>query len=249
MPVIKSNNVPAAAASFSMRDIENAAKAMLLRARERAEALLVEAQREAELLKAQAHAEGLAEGRRDGLTQGKQEGAKAGAAQALAEQKAQLTAAFTALAKAAAEFDASRRELEADGLTEVIRLATAVARRVTKRQGMLDPAVLTENLKEAMKLVAHAADVRIAIHPSQKAVLDAALPSLRLTFPELKHVALVEDPALAPGGCRILTARGQVDADLDGQLDRVVADLLPVPDDQETRGPGDTETGGQAGSG
>jgi flagellar assembly protein FliH len=248
MPVIKSPNVPAAAASFSMRDIENHAKTILLRARERAEALLAEAQREAEALKAEAHAAGVAEGRRDGLAQGKQEGAKAGAAQALAEHKAQLTAVFTTLTSAATQLDAARRELEADGLTEVIQLATAIARRVTKRQGLIDPAVLTENLKEAMKLVAHAADVRIAMHPAQRKVLDDALPALRLAWPELKHVELTDDPALAPGGCRIFTARGHVDADLDGQLDRVVADLLPTGEG-ETRGQGDKGTRGPDGSG
>ena len=227
MAVIKSPNVPAAAASFSMRDIENHAKAILLRARQQAEGLLVEAQREAEELKAQAHAEGLAEGRRDGLAQGRQEGAKAGAAQALAEHKAQLTAVFNALSAAAAQLDASRRELEANGLKEVVSLATAIARRVTKRQGLIDPGVLTDNLGEAMKLVAHAADVRIAVHPAQRKVLEEALPALRLSWPNLAHVELVQDASLAPGGCRIFTARGQIDADLDSQLDRVVADLLP----------------------
>ena len=227
MGLIKSANVPAAAATFSMRDIENHAKAILLRARQQAEALLAEAQREAESLKAQAHAQGLTDGRRDGLAQGKQEGAKAGAAQALAEHKAQLTAAVNALVAASTQFNASRRDLEADGLKEVVALATAVARRVTKRQGLLDPEVLAGNLKEAMKLVAHAADVRIALHPSQRKVLEDTLPALRLTWPDLKHVELTDDPSIAPGGCRIFTARGQVDAELDGQLDRVVADLLP----------------------
>jgi flagellar assembly protein FliH len=227
MGLIKSVNVPAAAASFSMRDIENHAKAILLRARQQAEALLVEAQREAEALKAAAHEEGLVEGRRDGLAKGKQEGAKAGAGQALAEHKAQLTAAVNALVATATQLEASRRDLEADGLKEVVALATAIARRVTKRQGMLDPGVLTENLNEAMKLVAHAADVRIALHPSQRKVLDETLPALRLAWPDLKHVELTEDPAVAPGGCRIFTARGQVDAELDAQLDRVVSDLLP----------------------
>jgi flagellar biosynthesis/type III secretory pathway protein FliH len=227
MGLIKSANVPAAAATFSMRDIENHAKSILLRARQQAEALLVEAQQEAEALRVQANAEGREQGRREGLAQGKQEGARAGAAQALAEHKAQLTAAFTALAAAAAQLDASRRELEADGLKEVVTLATAIARRVTKRQGLIEPAVLAANLNEAMKLVAHAADVRVAVHPAQKKVLDETLPALRLAWPGLRHVEMTGDPAVAPGGCRIFTARGHVDADLDAQLDRVVADLLP----------------------
>jgi flagellar assembly protein FliH len=99
---------------------------------------------------------------------------------------------------------------------------------------MVDPDTLTENLAEAMKLVAHAADVRVAINPMQKSVLEAALPRLQLQWPELKHVELVEEATISPGGCRIFTARGHVDADLDAQLDRVVADLLPRDEEAAT---------------
>jgi flagellar assembly protein FliH len=133
------------------------------------------------------------------------------------------------MGSAAAELQASRAELEAAALQEVVRLAIAIARRITKRQGVLDPQVLTANLEEAMKLVSDASDVRIAIHPNQRKTLDAALPQLGLSFPPLKHVEIVEDPAIAPGGCRVFTRNGQIDADLDVQLDRIVSDLLPRP--------------------
>jgi flagellar assembly protein FliH len=229
MPLIKSPHVPSNVSPFSMRDVENVAKATLMRAQEQAEALLLEAQREAELLKTEGYSDGLQSGQRDGFAKGQQEGTAAGTKQALAEHKSQLTNVVTALTAAVAELDASRRNLESDGLREVVALAVAIARRVTKRQGLVDPDVLTENLREAMKLVAHGADVRIAINPQQKAVLESVLPQLRLSWPDLKHVELIDDAALCPGGCRIFTARGSVDADLDAQLDRVVNDLLPAP--------------------
>lgn len=233
MGLIKSAHVPAAASPFSMRDVEQHAKSILIRAREQAEALLVEAQSEAEMLKQQAYVQGMDEGRREGRQQGMQDGAKAGAQQALAEHKQQLATLMTALTGAATQLDAARNELESEGLREVVALSIAVARRVTKRQGLLDPEVLTDNLREAMKLVSHAADVRVVIHPSQRSVMDAALPQLRLAWPQLKHVELIEDAALAPGGCRIATARGMIDADLDAQLDRVVNDLLPVSEETD----------------
>jgi flagellar biosynthesis/type III secretory pathway protein FliH len=48
-----------------------------------------------------------------------------------------------------------------------------------------------------------------------------------MNWPSLKHVELIDDPAVAPGGCRILTRHGEVDAEIEGQLDRVIAELLP----------------------
>jgi flagellar assembly protein FliH len=228
MGLVKASSAPSGLTTFSMRDVEDQAKALLLRARQAAARLIAEAQREAAELKKAAHAQGLAEGRRDGLAKGLDEGRAAGQKQALEEHRAQLTEAVAALTDAAADLDASRGELESAALEEVVALAIAVARRVTKRQALVEPQVLTENLREAMRLVVSAAAVKVAIHPSQRRMLDAALPALRLEFPRLGHVEVVDDESVHPGGCRVYAGGGQVDATLDEQLDRVVADLLPT---------------------
>jgi len=99
--------------------------------------------------------------------------------------------------------------------------------RVTKRQGLIQPEVLTDNLAEAMKRVVKSADVRVAINPAQRKTLDAAPPRLAMQWPALEHVKVIEDAGIAPGGCRILTENGLVDADLDTQLNRIAEELLP----------------------
>jgi flagellar biosynthesis/type III secretory pathway protein FliH len=91
----------------------------------------------------------------------------------------------------------------------------------------MDQRIMCENLKQALSLAVHAADVRIAVHPSQFKTLQDEMPNLRLAWPQLKHVDLMEDPSIAPGGARIFTSHGKIDGDLDAQLDHVIADLLP----------------------
>lgn len=213
--------------AFSMKDIESQARAILVRAQQKAEELLSAAQVEAAELKKQAHAAGLVEGRADGCAQGRQEGFKAGRDQALNEHREQLTTLITALTVAMTQLDASRRQIEAAAKKDVIDLAIAIARRATKRQGVLDPQTVVANVEEALKLVSHASDIRIAIHPSQKAILTEALPRLQHQWPSLSHVELIADDSLCPGGCRVFTAQGQVDGDLEEQLRRIVAGLLP----------------------
>jgi flagellar assembly protein FliH len=227
MGLIKSANTPASLRPFSLADIERHAKNILLRAQQRAEQLLAAAQAEAELLKKQSHVEGLAQGLQEGTTKGLDQGRQAGQQQALNEHRGQLQQAIKSLNAATAMIDTSRADLEAKALTEVVQLAVAIARRVTKRQGLIDAGVLIQNLAEAMKLVVRSTDVRVAIHPSQRAVLDAALPQLQMEWPNLAHVKLIDDSSLEPGGCRVFTEQGQIDADLSGQLDRIVAELLP----------------------
>lgn len=230
MGLIKSINAPSALAPFSLADVERAAKTVLLRARQQAEQLLAAAQEQGETLKQEAQAQGLADGMREGKAQGLEQGKQAGHQQALNEHRGQLQQAVAALTKSATTLDASRLDLEATALLEVVKLSVAIARRVTKRQGLIDPQVLTSNLAEAMKLTVQSTDVRVAIHPSQRATLDAALPELQLNWPNLTHVKITEEPSIDPGGCRVFTEEGQVDADLSGQLDRIAAELLPTAD-------------------
>jgi flagellar assembly protein FliH len=228
MGLIKSTQAPLSLTAFSMGDIEKAARAIIVRAERQAEQLLVEAQKEAQALQVAARKEGAELGQRMGHAAGLEAGAKAGHAQALAEHREQLAKALQALTAVLAELNARRCELEVAAVREVIDLAIAIAQRATKRLGVMDGAVVEANVAEALKLVVHAADLRIVVHPTQKATLTDALPRLKMAWPSLEHVELVDDAALAPGGCRILTRHGSIDADLDVQLQNIVADLVPA---------------------
>ncbi|HEY8669173.1 MAG TPA: FliH/SctL family protein [Tepidisphaeraceae bacterium] len=227
MGLIKANNVPSSASPFSMRDIEHAAKMVLVRAQRQAEQLLMEAQAGAQELRQAGLADGAQTGQAEGYQKGFDEGLIAGHQQALADHTEQLTNVFNALTTALQQIEASRRELETSATRQVIDLAVAIARRVTKRQGAVDPAVASANVQEALKLVVHSSDVRIAIHPAQKQSMLEELPKLKMQWPALSHIEVIEDDSLAPGGCRILTQQGQIDGDLDTQLDRIVRDLVP----------------------
>lgn len=227
MGLIKATNTPPSVCVFSLRDVEEQAKGLIIRARERAELIVAAAQEEGERIKRDARLEGFAQGRTEGLAKGGQEGAAEGRQRAHAERSAGLDELSRVLTLLVEQLDRSRQELEAAAVREVLGLAVAIAERVTKRQGVLDPRVAVANVAEALKLVIHGSDVRIAIHPDQKTVLEEALPSLQAQWSGLKHVELIEDETLAPGGCRIYTGQGEIDGDLEGQLRRIVADLLP----------------------
>lgn len=227
MGLIKSNNAPSTLAPFSLRDIEAQARAILLRAQQEADQFLAKAHTEGEKVRQRAYDAGFTAGQEDGRRKGAEDGQAAGRQAALLEQRAVLETLVKSLTSVVSEIDLSRQQLESVAATDVVKLSVSIARRVTKLQGMLHPEVLTENLREAMKLVVHASDVRIAVHPSQKSALNELLPQLRMEWPNVTHLELLEDVALAPGGCRVLTAGGEIDADLDRQIDRVAADLIP----------------------
>lgn len=227
MGLIKANEAPTKAQVFSLKDIENHARGIILGARRQADQLLAEAHVVAAEMKRVANDEGLAQGWAEGVNKGRVEGSAAGREQALVEGRDAIRSAVAAFTEATNQLDQQRRELEASALRDVLELAVAIAERVTKRQGELDPAVAVANTTAALRLVVGASDVRIAIHPSNYSTIEEALPKLRLALPTLQHVELQPDPNVTPGGCRLFTAGGEIDADLDIQLRRIAADLVP----------------------
>jgi flagellar assembly protein FliH len=228
MGLIKAEFAPTARlAQFSLADIQREAQSILRRAQAQADQILAAAQQAGVALRQQAQAEGAKSGYADGLERGITEGTRLGQEKALAEQREQLTTLMGALTAAGTALNTSRMELESGVLRDVTDLAIQIAHRITKRIGQLDPQVLIANVTESLKLVVGMHKLRIALHPTQKATLADALPRLKLEFPTLDHVELIADDTIAPGGCKLLTRQGSVDAALDEQLTRIAAELLP----------------------
>ena len=234
MPVIRPTETSVAPIAFSLKDIERQAQALLVRARQRAESLLKEALETAESLRSQAKTEGFAEGREQGVAAAFAQGLIDGKAQATAAHQAALSQVTQALASAAGQLEAAKQDLLGNSLVDVIELSTAIARKVTKRQAAIDPAVLTENVREALRLTVHASDIHIVLNPAQRQVLLDELPALQRHYANLKHVELLDDPSIEVGGCRLITRHGEVEAEIDKQLDRVIAELMP--EEKEPRG-------------
>lgn len=227
MGLIKSPQIPATLSRFSMADIESHARSILAQAQERSDELLRAAQEQADVIRQRAQEDGARQGHEAGYAKGIEEGRHSGHEAALSEHRRELGDLIKTLAAAVSELDSSRVQLQAEARNHVVQLAVAIARKVTRRLGIEDRSVTAVSVQEAMRIVAHAADVRIFVHPTQIAYLNSVLPALRQSWPKLHHVELVEDESIAPGGCRIRTAHGMVDADLDMQIDRIAAELLP----------------------
>jgi flagellar assembly protein FliH len=227
MPLIKSA-IATTTVRLSLRDIETDARQRVAAARDEAERLLADARERAGEIGANAMQQGWA--------QGYQQGTEEASREATERFAGEMALAVEALARAAAAMEASRVELETAALTDVVKLAIGIARRVTKRQGVIDPAVLTENLREAVKQLIRRDDVRVAIHPAQREALASAVAQLKIDWPQLEHVEVVEDDSIAPGGCRVSGGQGEIDADLQTQLDRIAADLIPHGDQHKGNG-------------
>lgn len=229
MPLIKANNLPAGSVVFSMADIEQHARSILAQARAQATAqaqqILTQATLQAETLKKNATAQGKAAGLEQGRKEGRDQAFAEARNQALSEQKAKLIETFITFAKVVKEVDARVQALQQEARSELVPLALAIAKRVAHLSAERDPSVVQANVNEAVRLVMNKVSIRIAIHPTQKQAVDALLPQLKLQWPTMQQVELIEDPTLSTGGCRVFSAGGVIDADLETQIERIAKEL------------------------
>ncbi len=197
------------------------AEATLNQARVEAEAIREMARRDAENTREAARQEGFRLGREEGLKEGRAEGLSAAQAE-FAQSQAQLLAA---LGSALESIERGRAEWLAAARQDLIELAMAIARRVARHVGQRDRDVVLANLEEAIRLVGARSEVTLSVHPVDAEAARVFAGSLLELKENWRHIQVVEEPEVSPGGCRVHWGNGSVDATLETQLDRIEAEL------------------------
>jgi flagellar assembly protein FliH len=206
-------------------------------ARARASALIEEARAEAQTIRRTAAEEGaqqtFEEARRQGLESGRIEALEAARAE-FAQRQASLIAACRRLVES---LESQQAAWQAAARQDLVDLALAVAERIVKHAGERERAVVLANLEEAARLVGARSDVIIAVSPADAEAARSFADSLLDAHEAWRHVRIVEEPDVSPGGCRVQWGTGAVDATLETQLDRISAELRAM----EPAGAGDED--------
>ena len=111
-------------------------------------------------------------------------------------------------------------DLDSEVEKQLTLLALTVGKQMVRRELKTDPAQVIAVIRESVaRLPAAARDVRVHLHPE-----DAAVVREVLAAPANDRAwSIVEDPALARGGCVVRTDTSQIDARLDSRLNAVVS--------------------------
>jgi len=211
---------PERARLFRLADVRAEAEAMLRDARAEADALIARARAEAVEAARRAAREGRAVGEERGERAGRLAGEAAGRAEALAELRRRTQDLDSAWADALDDFARTRagwiEALEHDA----VDLAVSLARAVVGEAVECDRGLVIAQVDKALRLVAEERDLVVRVHPDDREIVAEALPRLASRLLEGGEVRLVDDDAIARGGCRVIVEGGvsAVDATLDGQI-------------------------------
>lgn len=163
-----------------------------------------------ELMHQQAHQEGFREGLEQGRAQGYREG------QEQARQEAQR------LSEVLGQVNAALQQLDQEMSQQLLDLALGIARQMLRQALAIRPELVLAVVKEAINSFPQANQhPQLMLHPQDAELVRSALEA------ELAHGhwRVVEDSQIAPGGCRIETAHGELDATLERRWQGVLESL------------------------
>lgn len=231
MPVLRMGDVEResrGAIVLDLGDLTRQGDELRARARRDAAGILEQAAKERAALLAGAREEGYAAGLAAGLAEGRAKGHAEGLAAALAERKPGLEALERSWHAALGAFVADRERLVQDAKADLVRLALAIATRVTRRTYEHDTATVGALLESALAAVTKPTRLVVRVCPRDEAEAREALPALMAGLARVEHVEVRGDDALAPGSCIVATGEGgEVDASIGVQLDRIARALVP----------------------
>ncbi len=211
---------------LELKDHMAEARDVLAAARTRAQSIIEQAEKDAVEIRKQAHRDAYGEG----LAQGRQAGERAGREDALTQAKEEfrreqehVVAQLNALI---ADLECRKRDLIEDAQRDLLAFAVMIARRIAGRTAALDRKVAVTNLNKALAHVGAWTDLVLRVHPDDAATVRSHAEEILLNARQARHVNVVEEPTIEPGGCVLETAETRVDATLEGQFAAVVNLLL-----------------------
>lgn len=108
---------------------------------------------------------------------------------------------------------------------QALSLALAIAERVIRREVAARPEITLTLMREALELTRGQERITVRLSPQDHAALGPKAADLLRTLAPLPGAALIADPAITPGGCRVDTEFGAVDLTIEAQLKRLAEEL------------------------
>jgi flagellar assembly protein FliH len=186
----------------------------LSRARAAADEITRQATIESEQIKQQAHRGAFEQGSREGYAQGYREGK----AKAEEEEVAIRSEAREVLEQAE---KIRRRTLEALE-QEVIGLAREIAEGLLLAELSLNPETVLNVVVEALRLVADRLNVILYVNPAEAELVENKTDELKSLLPARAELQVIKDASILPGGCKIETEQGRVDATMEKRREELL---------------------------
>ncbi len=231
MAVIKqadSGSIARNAVVLDLGDLQREADRLREKAEAEARATRERATREADRIIEEAMERGFEEGRRAGAEQGRSAGFEAGRNEAFEQQCSALSSLIEQWTRALNDFNDARDRLLRDARQDVLELALRLGERIVRREIEGDRDAAARQLEAALELALAPTALHVEVSPKDQERIAEILPGLVASLAKSPHAEVVESDRVAPGGVRVRTDSGSIDATIEEQLRRITAALRPA---------------------
>jgi flagellar assembly protein FliH len=200
--------------AFNFDDMAAKAQAYLEQVRAQAAQILAQAGTDAAAIRARAEKEGHA-------------AALKKIDQTVAERVTRHVATLTpAIRQSVAEIQQAKQAWLNHWETQALRVATAIAARVIRRELERAPQITMTLVREALELAAGAGEMQLQLHPGDHQALGQDVRQVIETVGKMARVEVVASNSVSRGGCRVETRFGVIDQTVEAQLARIEEELL-----------------------
>jgi flagellar assembly protein FliH len=186
----------------------------LARVKAEAAQIIAQARAEAAQIKAQA------------AEQGKQAALQSVEASLRTRIDQQLQSLLAALKQAVQQIAQSRQVWQQHWESHGVRVATAIAERVIRRELAQHPEISLNLVREALQLAAGNGRIVVRLSPPDHAAFASQAEQITSQLNLIAPAQIVADPAISPGGCRVDTEFGVIDNQIETQLARITQELV-----------------------
>ena len=130
-----------------------------------------------------------------------------------------------ALNQLIAETNQAKAQLLSRWEQSALKVACEIAKRIIHRELSQDPQITLDLVADALRLASGMTDITLHISPTDYENLGTQINRLAATLGQLAPSAVVADPTITPGGCRVKTKFGEIDQQIETQLERIQEEL------------------------
>lgn len=115
---------------------------------------------------------------------------------------------------------------------EIIQLISRVAEKVVYGQVAVEHEIVKKSILHAFKLMPEPVEATINLSSEDYEYIESMKSEIFEDIKHLKHVSIISDPSMQPGGCHIVTQAGEVDASLESRLDAIRKSIIEVSENR-----------------
>ena len=192
----------------------NQEEAILRDAAEQADGIIADAEQQVQevMNQAQADADAVRE-------QAKQEGFQQGQTQGLADAQKQVSGVVNDLKKMIAQGQSILQGMIQDQEEEIRKLVAEIVGRVIQLKIEADDEIVVRVAKECIRQAADRQNVRVLVHPDDKAKVEEWAPEFSRMFDDIERITIDADPRVQKGGVIVESGAGGIDGRIDKQVE------------------------------